>query len=220
VYGPVRRLCNRRGEKITLDAFERMRLNRRWVARGELYMLTAFSSIFPSRGPLRALPFLGSGILVSLNATADPVTPWPVTRILERPAEAACAVEDLVLEGQNRAAQQAEKATKEKQPAIDDQTRIAEDANNKRKKGDNFNFETGIKRTGFSLDLPEITTSFGNTRIPTVHIKFAPTKIRILTLSQCSIGSTLIPEFRDLRMTMRMHTIYGNCSPLITVERG
>jgi TPR repeat protein len=140
-----------------------------------------------------------------------PVSPWPPVRILDRAAEAECKIEELVVEGETRAAERSGKAAAEKGREIEGQAGIATNANEKRKGGSNFEIETGMKRTGFSLDLPEVQVSYGPTRIPTVHVKVDTTKVTILVMGQCSVGSMDIPEFRGLDITMVTHTIYVPC---------
>jgi len=140
-----------------------------------------------------------------------PTNPWPPISILDRATDADCKISQLLIEGQNRAAVKAKAATDDKQKSIDDDAAQAKEAEDKRKGGDNFNIETGMKRTGFSLDLPEVTISYAETSIATVHIKVSRTKINMVTTGQCNVGSADIPEFSGLSITMKTHTVYVPC---------
>lgn len=136
--------------------------------------------------------------------------PWPLAAILGRENEAACEIEQLVVEGSEAAKQDAQKVVNEKEPAIRDQQDIAKNANKKRENG-GITVETGMKRTGFSLHMPETVISYDDTSIGTVHIKVAETSVLLPAIGQCAVGSWHVPEFRGLEVTMKRQTIYVPC---------
>ena len=66
-------------------------------------------------------------------------------------------------------------------------------------------------RTGFKMDVPEVTVGSDEVKLPTVHTAMRTTSINIPVPAQCKVGSTKIPEFRDLRITMVEHDILAPC---------
>ena len=66
-------------------------------------------------------------------------------------------------------------------------------------------------RTGWKMDVPEVTVGQDEVRLPTIHTAMRTTSINITVPAQCKIGSTKIPEFRDLRITMKEHDILVPC---------
>jgi hypothetical protein len=145
------------------------------------------------------------------GSRAQPALPWPPVTILLREQDAGCEIEAVIEEQVQITERKAKEITDEKAKAIDEQAGIAKEAGEHRDKGEVSRFETGMRRTEFSMHVPEVTIRYQKTRIPTVHITYATTKVRLIGPGQCSIGSTDVPEFRDFRMTMRTHDILIPC---------
>lgn len=160
--------------------------------------------------PLQRIILLLSLIFCPASHAEAPKMPWPPAYILQRGAEADCKVEEIIVKEENEAQAEAARIAAEKQREINEQKGIADHALEKRKEGD-FRIETGIKRTGFALDLPEIRATYEDSRIPTVHIKVAETDVLVLVPGQCAIGKWDVPEFRGFSVKMRTHTIYVPC---------
>jgi hypothetical protein len=79
------------------------------------------------------------------------------------------------------------------------------------KKNGHYEILADFKRTGWKMDVPEVTVRSGEIQVPTIHVTVGTTSFNVPVPSQCKIGSTKIPEFRDLRMTWKEHDILAPC---------
>jgi hypothetical protein len=79
------------------------------------------------------------------------------------------------------------------------------------KKNGKYEILAKFDRTGWKMDVPEVTVRSREVKLPTVHTAMRTTSINIPVPGQCKIGSTKIPEFRDLRITMKEHDILAPC---------
>lgn len=80
------------------------------------------------------------------------------------------------------------------------------------KKNGKYEILADFQRTGFSMDVPEITVGSDDMTIPTVHIAMKTTSLNIPVPGQCKVGSTKIPEWHG-PWTMRWveHDILVPC---------
>ncbi|MDA9442967.1 hypothetical protein XH98_28505 [Bradyrhizobium sp. CCBAU 51745] len=86
-----------------------------------------------------------------------------------------------------------------------------EEAQAKSAKDGRYEILMNTDRTGFKMDVPELTVGDEETRIPTIHTKMDTTSFNVPVPAQCKVGSWKIPEFRDLRITFKEQDILAPC---------
>lgn len=86
-----------------------------------------------------------------------------------------------------------------------------EEAQAKSAKDGRYEILMNTDRTSFKMDVPELTVGDEETHIPTIHTKMDTTSFNVPVPAQCKVGSTKIPEFRDLRITFKEHDILAPC---------
>jgi hypothetical protein len=120
------------------------------------------------------------------------------------------ATESQMLEQLDRKADEAKKESAARSDKSSGYIRD-EEARAKSAKNGQYEILMNFDRTGFKMDVPELTVGDEETRIPTIHTKMDTTSFNIPVPAQCKVGSTKIPEFRDLRITFKMQDILVPC---------
>lgn len=136
---------------------------------------------------------------------------FDIWHLLDREPGINCQIQGKIEEHAQKAEAETQKAVTDKKGSIQSHEGSAQNANEKSQSSGPNHIETAISRTDFSLDLPQTTVTFSETQIPTVNITNGITSINIKVPSQCKIGSTKIPEFRGIKMTMKGHDILAPC---------
>jgi len=158
--------------------------------------------------------FVGS---MGLPALAEQVkAPVEIWTVINREPDLSCEIEDIISKQAEQATSETKAVVDEKQKAIESQKNIAQNAEEKRKNGD-FRIETGLKRTGFSLDLPETVIKFDDKKIDTVEVAVKRTALQMVVPGQCSIGKWDVPEFRGLSVRMVTQDILVPCPKTRTI---
>jgi hypothetical protein len=158
---------------------------------------TTMKGLLQSTASVLVLAMLGTAAIgtVSIANESDHVS------------KADCEMQQAIETRAEKAGQESSDASAKSYKYIQSEKQRAESE----KKNGKYEILANFDRTGWKMDVPEVTVRSREVKLPTVHTAMRTTSINIPVPGQCKVGSTKIPEFRDLRMTMKEHDILAPC---------